>query len=284
MIQADADPALEFIAREAAGDERRAELLSRADGRAVDGFGLSTSFARAMSDSADQRRARGRESRQRRLQIARWWVQARREWEAEVAECRRRACEEFAVALWAGDPAKAPGKLGRWPKGVELLLVMGVNMQPVSERGELKNGVEVTFEVKSLSEIGPQARRPSHNADSRVGSRADGTAGERFTEMFAWPSRSHRDGGAFASHRLARLGLATGVIRPGAPGRVVAVRWPEMIGRRLAAAVQRHTFVEDEGEIALVRIDGLKIWSVGTSVACGERQHPAGSLRRPDAT
>jgi hypothetical protein len=249
MIHAWADPTFEFIAREAADDQRRAAVLSRTDGRALDGFGIWVSPGeQAGRKEAADRRAPNREARRRRLQIARWWRQARREWEAEVAECRRRACGEFAVALSAGTTPGMPRDSGGGPKGVARLLVRAVNMRPRSERGEAQNGVQIAFEFEAGEERQEDAaaRRP----------------GDGFAETFGWPSRSHRDGGTFAGLRLARLGLATGVIGPEARGSVVPVNWPEMVGRRLLAAVRRETLAGDEGELVVARIDGLKIWSL----------------------
>ncbi|HEV3345404.1 MAG TPA: hypothetical protein VG125_33810 [Pirellulales bacterium] len=252
MIHATSDPVLEFTAREADREERRSVLLSRADGRRIDGLGFSTGVGRPPGGTgAAQRRAKNREARKRRLQIARWWAQAKREWEAEIAECRRRACDEFAVppsVAAAGNRELEPPAAG-----LHRLLVTAVDLRPVSERGEAKNGVELTFEVEA-------GRRLEATTVDRPASRS-------FKETFGWPSRLQSDGGAFAGKRLARLGLATGVIGPDSLGRSVPVAWPEMVGRRLVAAVRYDTFAVEEGEIVLPRVDELKMWPASEETA-----------------
>jgi hypothetical protein len=251
MTHASEDPVLEFTAREAAREERRAVLLSRADGRSIDGLGFSTDLSRASSGTAAAwRQAKHRQARTRRLQIARWWVQAKHEWQTEVAECRRHACEAFAVPL-----AVLGGRteFDRPAAGVCRLLVTAVNLWPVSERGEAKNGVDLTFEVEAGGQL--KAKRGDRQAPGS------------FTETFGWPSRSHHDGGALAGRRLARLGLATGVIGTDLLGRSVPVAWRQMAGRRLVAAVRYETLASDDGEIVLARVDGLKMWPVGEETA-----------------
>lgn len=143
------------------------------------------------------------------------------------------------------DELAAGGNYDPPAEGTYHLAISAVNMEPVSKKGEAKNGIEISFQVLAGS--------------------VEGQEKKSFRETFYWPSPSNKDGGTFLRKRLARLGLVTGVIAPDNLGKSVAVPWPDMEARHLVAAIKHETFTGDNGKESLsAKIDGLKMWHVAS--------------------
>lgn len=92
-------------------------------------------------------------------------------------------------------------------------------------------------------------------------------AGKSFFERFGDPNESHKDGGKFARKRLAKLGLATGLIRPESLGQKVAVNWQDLVGRQCVVAVKEYSRegTNSSGEkqaYSGAEVDGLHLYGV----------------------
>lgn len=139
-----------------------------------------------------------------------------------------------------------PGEYSPPEPGTYHLAVAAVNMQPVSKKGEAKNGFEVTFQIQAGT--------------------VEEQAGKTFKECFYWPSRNNKDGGAFLAKRIGRLTTVLGIAQPGM--KLGEIPYEEMAARHFVAAVHHETFTGDNGnELVSAKIDGLKMWHVASAEA-----------------
>lgn len=163
--------------------------------------------------------------------------------------------------------------------GTYHLAITGVDDAPVGV-----DAIKVTFEI--------------------LAGTVDNQAGKSFTETFWMPSESSKDGGKFAKKRLARFGIASGVIDPAALGRRVQIDWQDACGRQIVAKLNNYARDGKDGKhYKGAEINGLDIWSVAapevdaipkdtealamaapTAVAAGKpgTGHPAAAAAKPD--
>jgi hypothetical protein len=134
--------------------------------------------------------------------------------------------------------------------GIYHLAVSAVDTAPVSKGGEALDGIKVSFQV--------------------LAGTVEGMEGREFQSIFFYPNANAKDGGKFASKRLAMLGLATEVIDRSQLGKSVDPNWEDMAARHFIAEVEHR---ESNGK-TFPDIKGLHIWHVN---------HPDAAKYRTDA-
>lgn len=95
--------------------------------------------------------------------------------------------------------------------GTYLVAVAYVEMDPVTRAGEVRDGMNVHFQV--------------------VTGTTPGQENKIHREFFAKPSPNHKDGGTFARNKIGFLALATEICSRGQCGQQVTPQFDEMVGK-----------------------------------------------------
>jgi|AGTN01.2.fsa_nt_gi hypothetical protein len=82
-----------------------------------------------------------------------------------------------------------------------------------------------------------------------------------FTDTLFFPKADAKDGGKFATKRLARLLLASGAITEAQLGSDLDVDWQWLAGRQFIAKVSNRTYQDKNGnDRTSAELDGMGIW------------------------
>lgn len=131
-------------------------------------------------------------------------------------------------------------------------VITEMNLNPVVRVGDNKgnpiDGIEVSYQI--------------------LNGTTPGQRGKSLTEVLYAPSDTQKDGGKFCKKRLAKFGLATGLISPAQLGQRISINWEAAVGRQIVIHVAEREYTKRDGTKGVgSQLDGLHMYAVTDPVA-----------------